>query len=636
MRHAEILQLEEECSSLIKDLKKNALGYAFPVLEGEEAENVWILRRAGLGLLSNIKGDAKPVACIEDTAVRIEDLASYIREFEKLMHNFRQQAVYYAHAGAGELHLRPILDLKTEKGQQLLHDITQSVAELVKKYRGSMSGEHGDGRVRAPYIPAILGKEVYALLCEIKEVFDPEDLLNPGKIVHPLPVNQNLRYEAGQNTPTINTAFDWSESQGFVRAVEQCNGSADCRKSHHAGGTMCPSFHATLNEKDSTRGRANVLRQLISKADQRPDVFLDADLKSVMDLCLSCKGCTAECPSNVDMAAMKSEYLFQKHKMEGGTWRDWIFVHNADLQRKALKIPFLGRFFMALFLKQAWFRESLGLSGFRELPFPGPYTFRKWYQKNKKEYQGAGHPAGSLYLFIDEFSDLLDVNIAIDTYKLLHHLGYEVRIVPHIDSGRAAISKGYLKEAKILAQRNVEQFSKLISQDIPLVGIEPSAILSFVDEYPRLLRGHQQDLANTVKKSVFTLGQFLYREIEKGKISPDKFDSEFREIYLHGHCHEKALTDINEIAFVLGLPQGHRVKLMNTGCCGMAGTFGYEKEHYALSMKVGELVVFPQLRQIGKDVHIIASGTSCRHQILDGTAKESLHPGTFLFRCLKL
>ncbi|MCO6478243.1 MAG: FAD-binding protein, partial [Phaeodactylibacter sp.] len=589
-------EANEQAEAMITAMKKEGLGYAFPIVEAPKTKQVWDLRKAGLGIMSNLEGDPKPVACIEDTAVDIQDLPAYIREFTELMAGFKQKAVYYAHAGAGELHLRPILNLKEAEGQRLFHDITESVARLVKKYDGSLSGEHGDGRVRAEFIPLMIGEQNYGLLKEIKHTWDPQNIFNPGKIVDAPPMNSSLRYQAGQKTPEFDTVFDFSETQGILRAAEKCNGSGDCRKLSFAGGTMCPSYRATRDEKDTTRGRANILREFLTM-NVKENPFNHPEIKEAMDLCLSCKGCTAECPSNVDMATLKAEFLHQYYKSNGVPLRSRAFANFGRLNGLAAMAPGLSNFFLRNTFFSGMMKRFLNVAPQRSLPLLHSTTLRRWFAKNQAKLLPPADPVGAVWFFCDEFTNYNDTAIGIKAIELLSRLGYEVRMIDHEESGRAHFSKGMLTEAQRMARRNVAIFKDIVTADTPLLGVEPSAILGFRDEYPRLVRPEQREAARALGQNALMIEEFLAREIEAGRIRAEQFTTEPRHILLHGHCHQKSLASVDVSAFALSLPKNFTVEVIPSGCCGMAGSFGYEAEHYEVSMKVGEEVLFPAVRK---------------------------------------
>ncbi|NVJ85408.1 MAG: FAD-binding protein [Algoriphagus sp.] len=621
-------------AALVEDLQKEKLGYAYPIIEPEKVASAWALRAAGLGLLANIPGDAKAVACIEDTAVDIEDLADYIDEFDQMMVEFNQKPVHYAHAGAGEIHLRPVLDLKKKEGVEDFYRISKASAELVKKYQGSLSGEHGDGRVRAEFIPLMVGEKSYELFRRIKYTWDPKNIFNPGKIVDAAPMNKFLRYEPGMETPEHQTLIDFSNVGGILRMAEKCNGSGDCRKLPGSGGTMCPSYMATRNEKDTVRGRANTLREFLT-LDIKENAFDHPEIKEALDLCLSCKGCTAECPSNVDMASMKAEFLYQYQKTHGVPLRSKAFAYINELNELGSKVPGIANFFLRNSLTGGLMKSILNVAPSRNLPEISPISLRKWYKKHYASLPGAEKVIKSVYFFVDEFTNHNDTQIGIKAISLLKKLGYEVKIVDHEESGRSALSKGLLPKAKKHAEANVRIFEKLIDGNTPLIGLEPSAILSFRDEYPRIVSPELVSAAKKLKFHVKLIDEFLGQEITAGNIKPEQFTTKSKKIKLHGHCHQKALSAVSWTQKILSLPANYSVETIPSGCCGMAGSFGYEKEHFEVSQQVGELVLFPAVRKADSNTLIVAPGTSCRHQISDGTGRNAMHPVEILWDALE-
>ncbi|MDN3202636.1 FAD-binding and (Fe-S)-binding domain-containing protein [Algoriphagus sediminis] len=620
--------------ALVEDLKKAGLGYSFPIIETEKVASAWALRAAGLGLLANIPGDKKAVACIEDTAVDIEDLADYIDEFDKLMEDFDQKPVHYAHAGAGEIHLRPVLDLKKKKGVDDFFKISETSAKLVKKYQGSLSGEHGDGRVRAAFIPLMVGEKNYELFRRIKYTWDPKNIFNPGKIVDAAPMNEFLRYEPEMETPVHDTVLDFDQVGGILRMAEKCNGSGDCRKLPGSGGTMCPSYMATRNEKDTVRGRANTLREFLTQ-DKKENAFDHPEIKEALDLCLSCKGCTAECPSNVDMSSMKAEFLYQYQKTHGIPLRSKAFAYINELNRLGSATPGIANFFLRNSLTGGILKSILGVATERNLPAISAISLRQWYKRNYDSLPSGQSQGKSVFFFVDEFTNYNDTEIGIKSISLLKRLGYEVKVVDHEESGRSALSKGLLQKAKKHAEANVRVFEKLIDGDTPLIGLEPSAILSFRDEYPRIVSPDLLDAAKKLKFHVQLVDEFLGKEIVAGNIDSSLFSSESKKIKLHGHCHQKALSSLSWTQKILSIPDNYSVEIIPSGCCGMAGSFGYEKEHYEVSQQVGELVLFPAVRESSEDEIIAAPGTSCRHQIADGTGRSAFHPVEILWDALK-
>jgi FAD/FMN-containing dehydrogenase/Fe-S oxidoreductase len=619
---------EKQANALIADLEKNNFGYALPKIYGTDIDKINELRKAGLGLLGSIVGDDKAADSIEDTAVELNDLPNYIAEFAAMMKKYGQEAIYYAHAGAGEIHLRPVLNLKKKEDLVLFRTIATEVAVLVKKYKGSLSGEHGDGIVRGEFLPFMIGETNYELLKRIKSAFDPNLILNEGKIINTPKMDENLRVVSGRVEPDIQTIQDFSDSMGILRVAEKCNGSGDCRKLPSAGGTLCPSYRATRDEKDTTRARANALREYLTNS-EKDNKFNHQELYQVFELCVSCKACASECPSNVDVAALKSEFLYQYQKANGFSIRNTIFAYNAKLNKWGSTMPKMTNLISNL----SFVKKAMGVAPKREVPLLAETTFRKWYDKNKIESPKDSFPNGELYLFCDEFTNYYDVTVGIDTYELLTQLGYKVLMMAHEESGRAFISKGFLEEAQDVANKNVAIFSAVITEDCPLIGIEPSAILTFRDEYLRLAK--DKSSAEELAKNVFTVEEFFKKEIGLGKIHSGQFSEKKQEIKIHGHCHQKALSTIEATFAMLNLPKNNLVTIYNSGCCGMAGSFGYEKEHYAISMQMGEDTLFPKIRNTAENTSIAAAGTSCRHQIFDGTNRKALHPCTILKNCLK-
>ncbi|HEY3404759.1 MAG TPA: FAD-binding and (Fe-S)-binding domain-containing protein, partial [Ohtaekwangia sp.] len=433
-----------DAQALIDDLKSKTLGYSYPIVGGDDIKKVWNLRKAGLGLLSNVPGDEKPVPVIEDTAVDVQDLPAYIADFGEILKKHGLYSVHYAHAGSGELHLRPIIDLKKAEGVKLFRVIAEEVATLVKKYNGSLSGEHGDGRLRGEFIQQMIGEHNYKLIKELKKVWDPENIFNPGKIVDTPPMDTFLRFEKDQVTKEFDTILDFSDTMGVLRTAEQCNGSGDCRKTELSGGTMCPSYMATRKEKDTTRARANILREMITRSDLA-NPFAQDEIKEVMDLCLSCKGCKSECPSNVDMGKLKQEWQYQYYKDKGVPLRARL-IGNFALGMKLASVAPWG--YRMVFNNKAIGNVVKSIIGFardRSMPHISDTTWQKWLQNDFKPT--VKKPVKSVYLFADELLNYNEAEIGITTVKLLDKLGYEIRFVNHYESGRSFLSKGLLEEA---------------------------------------------------------------------------------------------------------------------------------------------------------------------------------------------
>lgn len=625
-------EVEADAKKLTDDLKQAGLGYHYPLITGDDIKKVWSLRKAALGLLYTTPGDAKPVAVIEDTSVAPEDLPAYVKDFKEILDKLGLECVFYGHAGSGELHLRPVINLKTEEGHRLFREVAVETASLVKKYRGSLSGEHGDGRLRGEFIFQMVGEKNYELFKELKNTWDPKHILNPGKIVEAPPMDSDLRYTPLTETPDIKTVFDFSREKGFLRAAEFCNGSGDCRKTHLSGGTMCPSYMATRDEKHTTRARANVLREYLRKPYMK-NRFNHYEIYDVMDLCLSCKACKSECPSSVDVAKLKAEFLQHYYEAHGVPLRTSLIAGFASLNRLASVIPSVYNFMVGKKMLSGVFKKAVGFAPKRSIPKLQKTTFYKWFHnKQKNQVPTEKKSNGIVYLFNDEFTNYNDSGIGQKAVRLLESLGYEVMIPKHTESGRAYISKGLLKKAKEIAIKNVQALKDLISEETPIVGIEPSAILTFRDEYIDLMDEDQRESARNLGENALLFDEFIAREIKAGRISPDSFTSDSQKIMLHGHCHQKSLASMAPTIEMLSLPLNYEVEVIPSGCCGMAGSFGYEKEHYDISMKVGELVLFPAIRQKEKTTIVAAPGTSCRHQIKDGTGEKALHPIEILWK----
>ena len=624
---AEITELTNQVEA---EMRAVGLGYHFPVLFGTDTKKIWTLRKAGLGLLGNLPGDEKAVPVIEDTAVDVADLPNYIRDFNEILVKHNLHAVHYAHAGSGEIHLRPIINLKTVEGNELFRTIAQEVATLVKKYQGSLSGEHGDGRLRGEFIKQMVGEKNYALLKTVKYTWDADNIFNPNKIVDTPPMNSMLRYTPGQFTPEFKSIFRFHQ-QDILQHAEQCNGSGDCRKTHLSGGTMCPSFMASKNEKDTTRARANILREFLTNSDKL-NRFDHKEIYEVMDLCLSCKACKSECPSNVDVAKLKAEFLQQYYDANGVPFRSKLIANFTTAAKLASIFPSLYNFIISNVITGSVIKILSGFAIKRSMPKISKVTLENWFQKNYTSINKNGNK--KVYLFCDEFTNYNDAEIGIKGILLLEKLGYEVLLPKQVESGRAWLSKGLLRQAKKIANQNIELLGGIVTNEIPLIGIEPSAILTFRDEYPDLADDHNVASANALAKNAFLIDEFIANEITKGNIQKEAFTKNAKLIKLHGHCQQKAIASVAPTQSILSFPENYKVEVIPSGCCGMAGSFGYEKEHYDLSMQIGELVLLPAVRNQLSDTIIAAPGTSCRHQIKDGAQKIALHPVEILFEAL--
>jgi len=611
-------EIQEKARILEEDLRKEGYGYHFPLFTDKESiKKIWELRKAGLGLLSNIPGDKRNVTVIEDTAVAPEYLPQYIREFDQIIAQYGLTCVYYGHIATGELHLRPLLNLKDPEDVKIYYSLAKEVAQLVKKFRGSLSGEHGDGRLRGEFIPLMLGQHNYELIRKLKYTWDPQNILNPGKIVDTPSITEDLRIMMGQPSFKANTLFNYAPHGDLLRSVEMCNGSGDCRKSNLTGGIMCPSYMATRDEDKTTRARANVLREYLTRP-QKGNVFDSEEVLQVLDLCLSCKACKSECPSNIDMAKFKAEFLQQYYDRHGFPMRSLLIAYLPRINK--LGIAF--RSITNLITSTDLFKKAIGFAPERKIPKLSKLSLKKWYRKpisieNRK---------GKVYLFADEFTNFNESHIGIKAILLLNKLGYEVVIPKHLESGRTYLSKGLLRKAKQIANLNVSILAEIVSEEFSLIGIEPSTILTFRDEYPELVDSNLQEKAKKLAKNALMLEEFIVREMEKGNIRSEQFCTDTKIIKVHGHCQQKAVASTLPTRQMLGLPANYTVQEIKSGCCGMAGSFGYEKEHYELSMQIGELDLFPAVRKSTPEEIITAPGTSCRHHIEDGTGRKVIHP----------
>lgn len=617
------LSLEQNIEETIADFKVDGSAYDFSIVKGGDITKVWALRKAGLGLLTNVPGSSKPVSVIEDTAVAPEKLPYYLEEFQTILEKYGLKCVYHAHIATGELHLRPVLNLKNEQDVKLFRTISEEIAILVKKYGGSLSGEHGDGRLRGEWIPLMYGEKVYDLMRQMKRIWDENGVFNMGKIIETPPMDNCLRYE-GALQRQIDTYYSFDKEMGLQSAAEQCNGAADCRKNKESGGLMCPTFKASGEEIDAPRARANIIREVLAFSKEK-DPLSSELIKVVLDNCLMCKACKNECPSNVDIAKLKSEVL--QHYQDTNGYDISIRLVNAlpRLQALASIAPFVYNGVVSWGFSSSLIKKMMGFAQERTLPKIGVCNFEKEMKRCEKK----GF-IKTIYLFIDEFSRFQDYEITKTAIRLFSALGYKVKRAPIKESGRIAFSKGMLKRAKKLAKKNIELLLPLINDSTPLVGLEPSAVLSFRDEYPDLLR---QDLSG-LNANVFLFDEFLAREIDCGNIDRELFTDEKRNILLHGHCQQKALIGTDFMEKMLTLPRNYTVEVIPSGCCGMAGSYGYEQKHYEMSKKIAHSVLIPAIENADKGTIISAPGTSCREQISHFSSREALHPIEVLYNAL--
>lgn len=670
-------ELDAQAEKLEKDLLDSGLVYLNTRAYGADVQKVWALRKAGLGILGGMKGDAKPMGVIEDTAVAPKFMPAYMKDFQEMTKRLGANVVYYGHISTGELHLRPIINLKTKEGQTLFRNLATETAQLVKKHRGSISGEHGDGRLRGEFIKMLYGDETYELMRQVKQCWDPEGMLNLHKIVDTLPMDSMLRFDIDQQYDIEKrlgpdkTYFNWkaafdeckapgatgakSQMNALMCSIEQCNGAGDCRKSNLIGGTLCPAYKVSGDELKTTRARANVLREILTRGisqiengklkNEKCSVFDCKEIKEVLDSCLACKGCKSECPSNVDMTRLRAEMLQHYYDEYGTPFRSFMVARMAQIEQLGALVRPLYNFFATWSLSSNLIKIVISFSSERKIPTLSRYSMRQLVAKEQALYRIA-RPKKKVYLFADEFTNLQEAELGLTFAKLLMRLGYKVEIPKHVESGRAAISKGCLKYAKKFAVKNVQLLKEKISDSHPLIGIEPSCILSFRDEYPDLVPAEIRQDALALAKNCLLYDEFLMREIAEGNISADDFEDVKMEIWLHGHCHQKALVGIDKTAKALDtLLAGAKVNVIPSGCCGMAGSFGYEKEHYKTSLEIGEMILFPAVRRAMEDgrrkmeegvpTFVAAPGTSCRQQIFDGTGVKAVHPIEILYSQLR-
>ncbi|MCQ2334161.1 MAG: FAD-binding protein [Paludibacteraceae bacterium] len=645
----------------------------YTLISAQDISRVWNLRKAGLGVLTGTDDDAKPIGVIEDTAVAPQRMAAYMHDFEQMLAQLNLDCVFYGHISTGELHLRPVLDIKQPRDRQLFRQVAQQTALLVKRHHGSLSGEHGDGRLRGEFIPLMYGDEVYQLFCTLKQTFDPSGVFNMGKIVNTPPMDSYLRYEIGQATSDL------------LRRIERCNGAGDCRKSMVMGGVMCPAYKVTRDELLTTRARANVLREKLTRD---PHGVTSSEVDEVLSSCLACKGCRSECPSNVDMTRLRSEILQLRRdalplwkRLAPHEWRSFMVSRMATVERIGAYVPRLYNFFATNHLTANLIKRLVRFSIHCSIPTLSQHSMRYLIRQSPiTHHQSLPAPRKRVYLFCDEFTSYQEAELGLRFAQLLRVLGYEVVLPRHVESGRAAISKGHLRYAARLAQRNTRLLAPLINEQTPLVGIEPSCILSFRDEYPKLVNNYPSSLAS----NALLYDEFLCREIDSGNITIPPSISEActeinrascivhrtpklipNDIWLHGHCHQKALIGVEKTARLLQYVTTGKVHVIPASCCGMAGSFGYEQEHYDTSMAIGEQVLFPTIRSLmtkttvqspipnpqspipnpqspisspfmglGGTPLVCAPGTSCREQIRRGTGITAYHPIDVLYGAL--
>ena len=610
-------ELTSKMEALQADMARQRMGYAcVNLLSKAEQSNVWNIRKAGLGLLMSIHGDAKPLPFVEDTAVDPSKLAPFVRRFDEIVRSHGTEAGYYGHASVGCLHIRPLVSLKNSEGIELMVSIADEISDLVKEFGGSMSGEHGDGIVRGVWTEKMFGPQIYDAFRKLKQTFDPQGIMNPGKIIDCPPMTENLRYGTEYQTTAVATTLDFSADSDFAGAVEMCNGMGACRQD---GGVMCPSYLATREEEHSTRGRANLLRAALSGT--LPEgAMTSRRLYDALDLCLECKGCKSECPSGVDMAKLKYEFLENYYQSNPMPLRSKVFAHINRFSKLGSRFAPLSNWAAGSPVGKLLASTLLGVHPRRRLPPFAARDFPSWFDSRERT-SAAPATAGKVALFNDTFMNYNYPEIGIACVEVLEAAGFEVELVNAGCCGRPMLSKGLVKEAAQQARDNIDRLYALVEQAIPIVGCEPSCLLTLRDEYPELL---QDERAQAVAQGSYLIDEFLAMLQEQGRLEL-AFQDVPKQIMFHGHCHQKSLVGTASSILVLGLPPGFEVELIDSGCCGMAGSFGFEKEHYEISMKIGEQALFPAINAKGPEWEVAVMGVSCRQQVEHGTNRRPRH-----------
>jgi len=602
---------------------RDGFGYAAHIAhDAGEQRTIWNLRKAGLGLLLGMKGDKKPIAFVEDTCVEPRHLAQFVPRFKEIFAKHDTVGAYYGHCSVGCLHIRPVIDLKTPRGMEQVRAIADEITALVVEFGGTISSEHGDGRARSPFIERMYGPELMEGFRRLKRAFDPDNRMNPGNIVDSPGILENLRYGVEYKTWAPVTMLDFSNEGGFAAAVEMCNGVGACRKSLE--GTMCPSYMATRDEEHSTRGRANALRAVLSGR-MAPKEFTGQRLHEVMDLCLECKGCKSECPANVDMAKMKYEFLHHYYRANGLPLRNRLFGRIETLNRLLSHVPTIANWMTAVPFNRWLMEKVVGIDRRRPLPALARQTFTDWFRQRPAP---AAAPRGEVVLFHDTFVTYNTPEIGRAAVQLLEAAGYHVALVDRKCCGRPLISKGMLTEAREHAAFNVERLHPYAARGVAIVGLEPSCLLTLRDEWVDLLR---TDEARAVAAQSALLEQFLLRERERGLEL--RWTPHGRQVLLHGHCHQKAIVGTAPTVGALNWA-GYKVSEVDSGCCGMAGSFGFEREHYDISVALGDRRLAPAVRAAPVATEVVAPGISCRQQIEHLTGRRAKHPAEVLWEAL--
>ena len=623
-------EVDDKLDKYAAFLQKQGIGYTATRPPTPEIQaNVWAVRKAGLGLLMSVKGDRKPIPFIEDSAVPVEHLAEYITRLENFCHSLNVNVAYYAHASAGCLHVRPLINLKEAEEAGKMQDIARAAVDLVTEYGGAFSSEHGDGRARSWLAEHFYGPDLYDAFKQVKTLFDPHNLLNPGNIVNAGPMTENLRFGADYKTIPLREHLDFSEDGGFHRAVEMCNGSAVCRKDT---GNMCPSYQATQDEEHATRGRANLLRAALS-GDLPPEAFTGPRMFEAMDLCVECKSCKSECPSSVDMTKIKTEFLAHYYEANPVPLRSRLFAAIGVLSEigSGALAPLVNGVMRNSLLRRGM-DKFLGIERRRQMPAFAHAPFSAWFKKRSSS------PSDDLrrkpvVLFSDTFNTYNYPEVAIAATEVLEAAGFRVILPGAHNCGRPMISKGLVKQAKKTAARTVAALIPYAKEGIPIVGLEPSSVSALRDDYLFMLPNNRD--VRRVAEMTLTFEEFIAQQSEEADFHLPLDPAVSRKFLLHGHCHQKALIGADPALKLLQLLSPEVDEIEDAGCCGMAGSFGYEKEHYELSLKMAERKLAPTVRAAGEDVTVVAAGVSCRQQIKHTTGRVALHPAQVLQQALK-
>jgi FAD/FMN-containing dehydrogenase/Fe-S oxidoreductase len=609
-------EVADRVAKLEASLRRERMGYAYsPALTAAAQGDVWKMRKAGLGLLMSTREARKPLAFVEDTAVAPEKLPDFLRRFRQVIAKHDTTAGYYGHASVGCLHIRPGIDLTRPSEVDKMYAMLQEISDLVIEYGGSMSGEHGDGLARSWLNEKHFGPTLYRAFKEVKRAFDPENRMNPGKVVDGPSPKDNLRVNPAYQPLHIETHLDFRRDGGFNTAIDMCNGNGACRKTGE--GTMCPSYMATLDEQHSTRGRANALRAIISGRLPR-EQFVSKRLYEILDLCLECKACKTECPSNVDMAKLKYEFLSHYYAAHGTPLRAKLFAHIATLNHFGQLLAPLSNWLASSPLGTRLLAK-VGIAPQRSLPAFAKQTFSHWFATHVPQTPAGRR--GQVVLFHDTFVEYNCPEVGHAATRLLEEAGFAVELVARRCCGRPAISKGLLAQGRGYARHNIDLLLPYARQGIPIVGLEPSCILTLREDYLDLVPGADAAL---VAEQALSIDEFLYGLHRRGELDV-AFTSASKQLLLHGHCHQKALVGTAPTLAVLRLPAHYEVQEISSGCCGMAGSFGYEAEHYDLSMTIGKQRLFPAVQAAADTVEIVANGISCRQQIQHATGRQPRH-----------